>query len=189
MDIVYAQKFDPLQGRLWSRTIQLAAPKTDVPNTYAEWQIYVPPTQRLSGFGGNMTVARGTVYGLRDAWNRFARFYGDVWRQAGGTLAVFGGLTLALVAMVGGAIRRGWRGAAAVLGVCSLRGDSRHDGSAKFHESTIGIHADGGPRGERRALTSRHPRNRHWKIGSLQRSLRLWYPPEAQRPSSLTEKL
>ena len=35
VDIVYAQKFAPLRSRVWSQTIQLAAPKTDVPRILA----------------------------------------------------------------------------------------------------------------------------------------------------------
>ncbi|HKQ37408.1 MAG TPA: hypothetical protein VJ063_04975, partial [Verrucomicrobiae bacterium] len=75
VDIVYAQKFDALKAAAFPRSMALVAPKTDVPNTYAEWELYVPPTRRLSGFGGNMDVARGTTYGLLDGWRRFVSFY------------------------------------------------------------------------------------------------------------------
>lgn len=75
LDIVYAQKFDSLKAAALPRSMALVAPKTDVPNTYAEWELYVPPNRRLSGFAGNMDVARGTTYGLVDGWRRFVSFY------------------------------------------------------------------------------------------------------------------
>lgn len=115
VDIVYKQKLDPLKARLFPRTVQLAAPKTDVPNTYAEWQIYVPLTQRLSGFGGSMTVARGTTYSLRDAWRRFTEYYAGVFREHSGVIIFLGGGALLVVSLIISALRRGWRGAGAVL--------------------------------------------------------------------------
>ena len=78
VDIVYAQKFGAFQASALPRNMALVAPKTDVPNTYAEWEMYVPPTRRLSGFGGNMDVARGTTYGLADGWRRFIAFYSRI---------------------------------------------------------------------------------------------------------------
>lgn len=38
-----------------------------------------------------MTAARGTTYGLRDAWNKFLEFYGDLWRRldAGAIFVLF----------------------------------------------------------------------------------------------------
>jgi hypothetical protein len=78
VDIVYAQKFDALQAAALPRSMALVAPKTDVPNTYAEWQVYVPPTRRLSGFAGNMDVARGTTYGWVDGWRRLLTFYSSI---------------------------------------------------------------------------------------------------------------
>src|ERR1019366_3652892 len=74
VDIVYAQKIN-LKSSLFGRPIELAAPVTDIPNTYAEWQLFAPLSQRLSSFDGSMTVARGTTYDLRDAWQEFIRFY------------------------------------------------------------------------------------------------------------------
>ena len=78
VDIVYAQKFDALQASALPRSMAMLAPKTDVPNTYAEWEVYVPPTRRLSGFAGNMDVARDTTYGLLDGWRRFVGFYARI---------------------------------------------------------------------------------------------------------------
>lgn len=115
--IVYEQKFDALKTGALPKSIQLAAPKTDVPNTYAEWEIYVPSSQRLSGFGGNMSVLHGTTYGLHDAWLAFTDFYASLFRESGGMIAGFGLLAILLVAIVGGAIRQGWSGVVVVLGV------------------------------------------------------------------------
>lgn len=83
VDLVYAQKVDPLKAWVRSQQLSLVAPQTDVPNTYAEWQVFVPTTQRVNDFGGNMTVARGTTYSLRDAWGRFVEFYRDFWHEHG----------------------------------------------------------------------------------------------------------
>ena len=58
VDIMYAQTNGALAST-WSKTLDLNAPRTDVPNTYAEWQIFVPPTLRLSDFGGSMKVDAG----------------------------------------------------------------------------------------------------------------------------------
>src|SRR5205814_841316 len=105
---------------LLPHAFQLEAPQTDVPNTYAEWQLFAPAALRLSSFGGNMTVARRTTYDLRDAWERFTVFYRDLLREAGPGL-LGGGLVLVLiVALVGSAVRRGWNGVLAVLGVCCI---------------------------------------------------------------------
>ena len=87
MDIVYAQKIN-LKSSLFARRVELAAPLTDIPNTYAEWQLFAPVSQRLSRFDGNMTVARGTTYDLRDAWERFIQFYGNLIEHHLGLIAL-----------------------------------------------------------------------------------------------------
>ena len=74
VDLVYAQKLAALTGWL-PQKVALTAPATDVPNTYAEWQLFVPATKRVSSFGGSMTVARGTTYGLREAWERALNYF------------------------------------------------------------------------------------------------------------------
>ena len=76
VDIVYAQTNGALAS-LWGRPLQLAAPRTDIPNTYAEWQLFVPASLRLSDFGGSMNIANGTTYELLDAWEKFLAFYGQ----------------------------------------------------------------------------------------------------------------
>jgi type II secretory pathway pseudopilin PulG len=116
VDMVYAEK-KVLTSALFPHGFQLQAPHTDVPNTYAEWQLYAPPTLRLSGFSGNMTVARGTTYDLRDAWDKLIGCYEEVARAAGAELVIMGVLVLLTVALVGSAVRRGWNGVFAVLGV------------------------------------------------------------------------
>ena len=60
--------------RTGRKTLELNAPRTDVPNTYAEWQLFVPPSLRLSNFGGSMNIAQGTTYELLDAWEKFLAF-------------------------------------------------------------------------------------------------------------------
>ena len=108
VDIVYAQKID-LKTSLFPRQVGLAAPLTDIPNTYAEWQLFVPVSQRVSGFEGNMTVARGTTYELRDAWNAFLDFYIRFFKEYTGVLVLGTVLALILVLVVA-AIRRGMKG-------------------------------------------------------------------------------
>jgi len=56
-----AAQTNDIRTTLFPRRVELAAPLTDIPNTYAEWQLFVPVSQRLSSFDGSMTVAR---YGL-----------------------------------------------------------------------------------------------------------------------------
>ena len=75
VDIVYAQGIGDVQGQWFPRRVTLEAPKTDLPNTFAEWQLYRPDDSHFSSFGGSMTVARGTTYGLHDAWGSFCDFY------------------------------------------------------------------------------------------------------------------
>lgn len=94
VDIVYAQKLAALDKWL-PQSVALTAPATDVPNTYAEWQLFVPATKRVSSFGGTMTVARGTVYGLREAWERALNYFenfGNDWLVALFILAVAYGI-------------------------------------------------------------------------------------------------
>ena len=113
VDIVYVQKIDSLKS-LTPHRLALAAPETDMQTTYAEWELYVPTTHRLAGFGGNMIVARGTTYGLRDAWLDFCRFYDALYHQIQDLiipLIVVAGF----VALIVVAIRRGWRGAIVVI--------------------------------------------------------------------------
>ena len=114
VDIVYAQTNRALNSR-WPGRLELAAPRTDVPNTYAEWELYVPASKRLSGFDGSMSVAQGTTYGLLDGWQRFLAFYGAVLREAGAGLLVMGILAFLVLALVVSAVRRGWNGVVTVL--------------------------------------------------------------------------
>jgi len=118
VDIVYAQTSN-VSSSWFPRRFELAAPLTDIPNTYAEWQLFVPVTQRLSGFGGNMTVASGTTYDFRDAWQAFVQFYGNLIEQNGGLV---GGCVVAglAVVIIGAASRRGFRGALTVVLLFSI---------------------------------------------------------------------
>ena len=107
VDIVYAQKIPPLKSLL-PRSITLAAPLTDMQTTYAEWELYAPPSQHLARFAGNMIVARGTTYGLKDAWQAFIRFYDSLYHEAGGLLW-FLAIAAGFVFLILYSIRRGWR--------------------------------------------------------------------------------
>lgn len=118
VEIVYAQKVDPLKS-LTPRSIELAAPQTDVQTTFAEWELYVPAAHQLTRFGGNMSVARGTTYGWRDAWLEFTTTYQEFWRSAKGWLALLV-LAGAAAALVVAAVRRGWHGALTALMVIAV---------------------------------------------------------------------
>ena len=119
VDIMYAQTNGALAST-WSKTLDLKAPRTDVPNTYAEWQIFVPPTLRLSDFGGSMKVTQGTTYELFDAWEKFLTFYGQVLHEAGGAILVIGFLAFLVIALVVSAARRGWSGVITLLAVVTI---------------------------------------------------------------------
>jgi prepilin-type processing-associated H-X9-DG protein len=119
VDIMYAQTNGALAST-WSKTLDLKAPRTDVPNTYAEWQIFVPPTLRLSDFGGSMKVTQGTTYELFDAWEKFLTFYGQVLHEAGGAILVIGFLAFLVIALVVSAARRGWNGVLTLFAVMAI---------------------------------------------------------------------
>ncbi|HEV2456383.1 MAG TPA: type II secretion system protein, partial [Verrucomicrobiae bacterium] len=106
---MYAQTNGALASTL-GKSLALDAPRTDVPNTYAEWRLYAPIGFRLSSFGGSMNVAEGTTYGIFDAWRKFLAFYVDVLRAAGSTTFIFGLLAFLVIAFVISAVRRGWNG-------------------------------------------------------------------------------
>lgn len=119
VDIVYAEKTRALGTKL-PHQLALEAPRTDVPTTYAEWQLYVPQTERLSSFGGNMTIARGTTYGLRDAWQLFTDFYFSLLREAGPKVFGWGALIVVIAALVGAAARKGMGGLLTMLAVVGI---------------------------------------------------------------------
>lgn len=121
VDLVYAQKMGTLRG-MGAQPLQLEAPRTDVPNTYAEWQLYVPRTAHLARFGGTMAVAQGTVYGWMEAWNRFKEFYLGMVVHAPEDLALMGGMGLLLFAMALGIKRHGGRGLLAAVGLVVVLG-------------------------------------------------------------------
>ncbi|MBI5684855.1 MAG: hypothetical protein HZC54_07230 [Verrucomicrobia bacterium] len=105
----------------WPSAVKLEAPKTDVQTTYAEWELYVPATHTLASFGGNMTVARGTTYGLHDAWEKFVKFYQELFDEGAAAVAVFAVLFVVFILIVA-AVRRGWKGALAVFSVIFVLG-------------------------------------------------------------------
>src|SRR5439155_745148 len=118
VEIVYAQKVDSLKS-LAPREIALAAPQTDIQTTFAEWELYVPASHQLAKFGGNMSVARGTTYSLRDAWTEFAAAYRELWRNSKGLLVILVGVGV-VAGMIISAVRRGWSGAITALGVVAI---------------------------------------------------------------------
>lgn len=119
VDLKYAQQPGPAPRWLPQR-LELVAPRTDVPSTYAEWEWFVPTSRRLAGFGGNMTAASGTVHGFGDAWRAFTGFYRGLWIEHGAVLIIWGGLSLLVASVVIGALRRGARAVMQVLLVFTL---------------------------------------------------------------------
>jgi type II secretory pathway pseudopilin PulG len=105
VDIVYAETNAPLKSPA-SSTLKFTAPRTDVPNTYAEWELYAPTTFRLSAFGGSMTVARGTTYGLHDAWQEFIAFYARILRESSGALVFIVVVVVLVASLIAFGIRR-----------------------------------------------------------------------------------
>ena len=122
VDIIYAQTNGMVAAAKWSHPLELAAPRTDVPNTYAEWQVFVPPTLRLSDFGGSMKVTEGTTYDWLDAWQKFLTFYGEVLREAGGAILLIGLIAVLVISLVISAVRYGWNGVATLLVVMMMLG-------------------------------------------------------------------
>lgn len=96
IDLNYAQQYGKLSrgGGLLKRTIDLTAPQTDVPGTYAQWELYTPDNRHISQFGGNMNPPPGVQYAMSDAWEEFIRFYKSVLAEYGTLLlfALFPGL-------------------------------------------------------------------------------------------------
>jgi hypothetical protein len=119
VDIVYAQTNGTLAST-FGKMLTLNAPRTDVANTYSEWQLFVPPTLRLSSFGGSMNVTRGTTYELFDAWRKFLSFYGEVLREAGGKIFVIALLAALVFGLVISAVRRGWSGVLTLFAVMAI---------------------------------------------------------------------
>ncbi len=118
VDIVYAQKIDFQKSKL-PQAIALQAPLTDVPNTYAEWQLFVPMSQRLSSFGGNMMVAPYTTYELRDAWREFVQFWGNAIDRHLGAIA-FGCVIIGFISLVVIAMQRGAKGVVSAIAVIAI---------------------------------------------------------------------
>ena len=124
VDLVYAQKTGA-PGAMRMQTVLLEAPRTDVPNTYAEWQVYAPNSRHLGGFGGTMTIAQGAVYGWHEAWSQFLEHYVRMEKEMGSGILILGGLFLPFLVMIIAFKRRGFGGLVwglALLGVMFLLG-------------------------------------------------------------------
>ncbi|MCF7708542.1 MAG: type II secretion system GspH family protein [Verrucomicrobia bacterium] len=80
--LVYAQGVGKMDS-MFPISMDLKSPDTDVAGTYANWKVFVPQVYKMFGFGGNMTVAEGTVYEFKDAWNECLRIYKDIIANAG----------------------------------------------------------------------------------------------------------
>ncbi|HVY71755.1 MAG TPA: hypothetical protein VHH73_17620, partial [Verrucomicrobiae bacterium] len=119
VDIKYAQQVGKL-GVIAPRNLELAAPRTDMPGTYAEWELFVSPAKRVGGFGGNMTVARGTVYGARDAWRDFIGFYRMFWSNHGAVIVFLGCGSGFLLLLIFLGRRRQFNGVVQALGICAV---------------------------------------------------------------------
>jgi type II secretory pathway pseudopilin PulG len=119
VDIVYKEN-KGVKLTWHPRAFLLEAPQTDVPNTYAEWQLFAPAIYRLSGFAGNMTPVRGTTYDLQDAWQKLTRFYWEFLHEFGPGLLGAATVVVLLVALIGSAIRRGASGVLSVLVVFAI---------------------------------------------------------------------
>ncbi|NBV22158.1 MAG: hypothetical protein EBS05_09605, partial [Proteobacteria bacterium] len=153
VDIVYAQKLAALDQWL-PQHVALIAPATDVPNTYAEWQLFVPSTKRVSRFGGTMTVARGTTYEVSDAWYTFAAYYRAFLRNDGMSLLfLFSVMALVYGAVVTG-MRRGMKGLLRFGGIAAavamIGGFMYSSLAPRFSEVTFGggqAYEKGGGRG------------------------------------------
>jgi len=117
VDIVYAQTNRAVRGEWFPRKVTLEAPQTDLPNTFAEWQVYPPDNSRFSAFGGSMTVARGTTYGLRDAWRSFCTFYSTLWNDNTGAVLRTVLICFIIIVLVMATKSYGWRRLVEILGV------------------------------------------------------------------------
>ena len=77
VDLNYAQQFGQLSraGGLLARPLTLTAPQTDVPGTYAQWELFTPSDRYVGAFAGNMSQPPGVNYGIGNAWSEFLRSY------------------------------------------------------------------------------------------------------------------
>jgi competence protein ComGC len=115
VDIVYAQGIGVVKDLWIPRNVALEAPKTDLPNTFAEWEVYPPADSHFSSFAGSMTVARDTAYGLREAWRHFCGFYGDLFSEYGMMIVIVAGAVLVLILIASRLRAHSWAGVVTVL--------------------------------------------------------------------------
>ena len=119
IEIKYAQQMGAL-GSLIPKRLTLAAPKTDVPGTYAEWVLYVPASRHVAGFGGTMAVAGGTTYSARDGWEQCVAFYAGLWHAYGPRLIVGGCIAGFVLAVILYGRKNGFGGVLSVIVVFGI---------------------------------------------------------------------
>jgi type II secretory pathway pseudopilin PulG len=122
VDIVYAQNSGVAQARWFPHRVEFQAPRTDLPNTFAEWEFYVPDDCHASSFAGTMKVARGTTYGWLDGFRRFAEFYAEVFKEHGVALVLWSVVILFSTLAVMQAQARGLSGLLGVLALLAIVG-------------------------------------------------------------------
>lgn len=114
IDLKYAQQVGTLSG-LWPKRLELTAPKTDLPGTYAEWVLHVPASRHVYGFAGTLKVTGGTTYGWRDGWDQFVATYRGLWHEYGAALIFGTGLLAFVVALIWYGNKKGFGGVVTVL--------------------------------------------------------------------------
>jgi hypothetical protein len=97
VEIVYVQKTGELKDQRRAK-LALEAPRTDLQTTYAEWELYVPATHDLTGFGGNFTAPKSAAYGWSNASQEFTHAYGEFFSSG----LVFVVVVIVLVAVLVG---------------------------------------------------------------------------------------
>lgn len=119
VDLKYAERLGALP-HFFTKHLRLAAPSTDIPSTYAAWELFLPGTHRLSGFSGSLLPVSGTTYQFRDAWDEFVQVYRSLWLRSAPLLIFGGGFLALIVALIISARRHGFGGMTTVLVVFAL---------------------------------------------------------------------
>ena len=116
VDIVYAQTNNGSSLFCGPNAVGAGARTFRTPTPSGSFRSASPA---LESFDGNMTVARGTTYDLRDAWQGFIQFYGNLIEHNFGML-LFGIVVVLVLVLVVAAVRRGAKGLLTVLFVLAI---------------------------------------------------------------------